>query len=82
MKCGGFFCTHHEALLCETALCIHYSEAQALSVTHARISLPHASYRLLLVLSSMKVMHLSTYCDYDNSCDGIASRSLNILHFS
>ena len=37
---------------------------------------------LLLALSSMKVMHLSTYCDYDNSCDGIASRSLNILHFS
>ena len=29
MKCGGFF-THHEALLC------------ALSVTRARISLPHA----------------------------------------
>ena len=29
------FCTHH-------ATALHSSEAQALSVTHARISLPHA----------------------------------------
>ena len=34
------FCAHHEALLYCT---IHYTEAQALSITYARISLPHAS---------------------------------------
>ena len=40
MKCGGFFvATHHEALLGD---CTIPSEAQALSVTHARICLPHA----------------------------------------
>ena len=32
MKCGGFFCTHRSTAM----------RAQALSVTHARISLPHA----------------------------------------
>ena len=30
MKCGGFICTHHEALLCDSTI--------ALSVTHARKS--------------------------------------------
>ena len=36
MKCGGFFvATHHETAL-------YTSEAQALSVTHARICLPQS----------------------------------------
>ena len=33
---SGFFCTHHEALLCDCTI------TTALSITHARISLPHA----------------------------------------
>ena len=43
MKCGGFFCTHHEALL---YMQLHYTPAQAL-LLHMRVKV----YRKLAITS-------------------------------